>query len=224
MKHGQSDLFRWSAERFRPIVARFLVAQLNTVGRPAARELLLGIEKQICLDASWVFKDAIADCTRDPTLASADRQYFAAMLNGGSIDEALLGNGAAEEETVSTIDALLRQSAVYRSPTAFREMISFMGRFKNYSPYNNVLVRLQNPSCGFFATERDWREKHGRHLIEDARPMLSSRRCIQCCWSTSSTRLTVGRCHKNCLNSPGLKENGRRAGFEMWSRMQSVTA
>jgi hypothetical protein len=35
-----------------------------------------------------------------------------------------------------------------------------------------MLVRVQNPSCAFFATEKDWREKHRRHLVEDARPML----------------------------------------------------
>jgi hypothetical protein len=35
-----------------------------------------------------------------------------------------------------------------------------------------MLVRLQNPSCAFFATEKDWRDKHRRYLVEDARPML----------------------------------------------------
>ncbi|MBV9200409.1 MAG: ImmA/IrrE family metallo-endopeptidase [Alphaproteobacteria bacterium] len=35
-----------------------------------------------------------------------------------------------------------------------------------------MLVRLQNPGCTFFATEKDWREKHRRCLVEDARPML----------------------------------------------------
>jgi hypothetical protein len=172
MSAGQLDLFGQDAERFRAVVACFLVNQLDKAGRPSARELLRTVEEQICLDARWAFKDAVVDCSLDSGLAGADRAYFAAMIEDSSIDEALRGEGAAGEEAVSTVDTLLRQSAIYRSSAAFREMIAFMARFKTYSPYNNMLVRLQNPSCRFFATERDWREKHRRSLAEDARPMV----------------------------------------------------
>jgi hypothetical protein len=168
----RSDLLEQDPTRFRPVVARFIAKHLDGAGRPSARELLRTVEQRICLDARWAFKDAVEDCSRDHALRAADRAYFASMIEAGSIDEALRGEGAAEEETVSTIDTLLRQSAVYRSSAAFREMITFMGRFRNYSPYNNMLVRLQNPSCAFFATEKDWRDKHRRCLAEDARPML----------------------------------------------------
>ena len=47
-----------------------------------------------------------------------------------------------------------------------------MGRFRDYAPYNNMLVRIQNPACGFYATANDWQKRFGRTLIEDARPML----------------------------------------------------
>ena len=51
-------------------------------------------------------------------------------------------------------------------------MVSFMARFRDYAPYNNMLVRMQNPTCSFYATERDWCDRFGRNLKEDARPML----------------------------------------------------
>jgi hypothetical protein len=35
-----------------------------------------------------------------------------------------------------------------------------------------MLVRLQNPTCSFYATERDWYDRFGRNLTEDAHPML----------------------------------------------------
>jgi hypothetical protein len=35
-----------------------------------------------------------------------------------------------------------------------------------------MLVRIQNPSCSFYATETDWVRRFERHLKEDARPML----------------------------------------------------
>jgi hypothetical protein len=47
-----------------------------------------------------------------------------------------------------------------------------MGRFREYAPYNNMLVRLQNPSCSFYARAQDWRDRFSRYLKEDARPML----------------------------------------------------
>lgn len=47
-----------------------------------------------------------------------------------------------------------------------------MGRFRDYAPYNNMLVRIQNPACGFYATANDWQKRFGRTLIEDARPLL----------------------------------------------------
>ena len=51
-------------------------------------------------------------------------------------------------------------------------MMAFMAAFTQYSPYNNMLVRLQNPFCTYFANERDWRRRFGRAVKEDARPML----------------------------------------------------
>jgi hypothetical protein len=35
-----------------------------------------------------------------------------------------------------------------------------------------MLVKLQNPTCSFFATQKDWQKRFGRRLKEDARPML----------------------------------------------------
>ena len=35
-----------------------------------------------------------------------------------------------------------------------------------------MLVRIQNPTCSFYATASDWQKRFGRTLIEDARPML----------------------------------------------------
>jgi hypothetical protein len=35
-----------------------------------------------------------------------------------------------------------------------------------------MLVRMQNPTCSFYATERDWYDRFRRNLKEDARPML----------------------------------------------------
>ena len=52
----------------------------------------------------------------------------------------------------TAVIALLRQSAAYRGSKEFQEMVGFMGSFRDYAPFNNMLVRIQNPSCSFYAT------------------------------------------------------------------------
>ena len=47
-----------------------------------------------------------------------------------------------------------------------------MANFRDYAPFNNMLVRLQDPTCSFFATAADWKRRFDRKLKDDARPML----------------------------------------------------
>jgi hypothetical protein len=98
--------------------------------------------------------------------------YLGSLTESGDLEAALRGAHAPGKEIVSSIDSLLRHSKVYQYSEQFREMVGFMARFRDYAPYNNMLVRTQNPTCSFYATERDWFNRFGRNLKEDARPML----------------------------------------------------
>ncbi len=80
--------------------------------------------------------------------------------------------GSRRKPIASTVDDLLRASAAYRSSAMFQETVTFLAKFREYAPYNNLLVRTQNPSCSYYATEKDWKRRFGRTLREDARPML----------------------------------------------------
>lgn len=120
----------------------------------------------------WAARLVIQELCEDRSLTGAARAYLKSLLESGDLDTALAGLSSRKAEIESTIDTLLRQSKAYRSSQSYQEMLNFMAGFRDYAPYNNMLVKLQNPSCGFFATERDWRERFKRELIEDARPML----------------------------------------------------
>jgi hypothetical protein len=122
--------------------------------------------------ARWVIKPVIEALSEDHSLTFSWREYLSSLLSDDSLENALKGEPSRRREIESSIDTLLRQSSAYKSSTGFREMLQFMARFRDYAPYNNMLVRLQNPSCSFFATEKDWRERFDRSLKEDARPML----------------------------------------------------
>ncbi|MHB8957808.1 MAG: ImmA/IrrE family metallo-endopeptidase [Pirellulaceae bacterium] len=121
-------------------------------------------------DASTI---PIANClAEDSGLTRSIREYLRSLTVGGNLAKALRGEEAPDREAISSIDFLLNQSKRYGSSQAFQEMIDFVGRFRDYAPYNNMLVRLQNPSCSFYGTAKDWRTRFNREIKEDARPML----------------------------------------------------
>jgi hypothetical protein len=94
------------------------------------------------------------------------------MLQSDDWRHASRGAAQPGRDIVSTIDGLFQASTVYRYSAAFREMVTFMANFREYAPFNNMLVRLQNPTCSFFATEQDWVKRFQRRLKQDARPMV----------------------------------------------------
>lgn len=96
------------------------------------------------------------------------------MLEDRSLDRAIAGKDKSQDrrEVNIGIDRLVENSLKHRSSKDFQEMIGFMGKFREYAPYNNMLVRGQNPSCSFYATASDWQKRFKRSIKEDTRPML----------------------------------------------------
>ena len=153
-------------------VQAVILQLLSTPVQPSARELLASVEEQLGVKARWDVLAAVELLANAPRVPRVARNYLQSLLATSDLQSALRGEGAPEPEAVSSIDSLLQQGRTYRESAAFRDMIDFMGRFRDYAPYNNMLVRLQNPACSFFATEKHWRQKFDATLKEDARPML----------------------------------------------------
>jgi hypothetical protein len=142
--------------------------------QPSAWELLDALERKLGLKSRWAVGDAMRQLISDTTLTWAQRQYLTSLVESDDWTKATRGEAGDRpaRDVESTVDALMRESAAYRNSGAFQEMVGFMADFRDYAPFNNMLVKLQNPSCSFFATQRDWERRFGRHLKEDARPML----------------------------------------------------
>jgi hypothetical protein len=153
-------------------VREVLVAVLSRHEQPSAWDLTNMIERELGWKSRGFLKEAVNELRSVPVSKKAWRGYLESLMESGDLDAALKGTGAPKKEIVSSIDSLLRHSKVYRYSEQFREMVNFMARFRDYAPYNNMLVRMQNPTCSFYATERDWHERFSRKLKEDARPML----------------------------------------------------
>jgi len=140
--------------------------------QPSAIELLQSIEKEFGWAARWEFETALREIYADKKRPQATRNYVYGLLESGDVAEALRGGTFPDKETITGIDTLFHASKAYRHSSAFKEMMTFIARFRDYAPYNNMLVKIQNPSCGFYAREKDWRVRFKRRLKEDARPML----------------------------------------------------
>lgn len=140
--------------------------------QPSAWELLASTEERVGSTARLHLRSVLDALSKDSTLTGICRAYCRTLLASKDLTDALQGTPRPGGEIHSTIDSLIARSRIYRDSSAFAEMVSFMGKFKNYAPYNNMLVRLQNPSCGFYATEVDWMVNFKRVLKDDAHPML----------------------------------------------------
>jgi len=146
---------------------------LSQHAQPSAWELLQYLDQNVGPKARWVVNDAIRKLIGESKLTtSASRSFLLDPLESEDFSEALCGRVQPGREIKSSIEELLSQSKIYQSSASFQEMISFMANFRDYAPFNNMLVRIQNPNCSFYATQKDWEKRFNRKLKEDPHPML----------------------------------------------------
>lgn len=172
---GTGSLFALTAAeetRLKDQVRNAVLAILHSGRMPSAAELVSELEHAHGTKARTVVPDVVEELAESRNLTRTHREYFGKMLSSGALVRALSEGAPSLEETRSSLDELIARSRAYRQSKPFQELVSFMGRFKKYAPYNNMLVRIQNPGCTFYATQKTWAKEHGKRLKEDARPML----------------------------------------------------
>ena len=168
----QQQLPLFSPEPLVSAVKSIICKRLGTRAQPSAWELLADVDQCGDLSARWAVMEAIQQLLKESGLTIAARAYLRDLAQSEDLREALRGVTRPGQQIESSIDTLIRQSKAYRHSNAFQEMITFMANFRDYAPFNNMLVRLQNPSCSYFATERDWKRRFNRDLKEDPQPMI----------------------------------------------------
>lgn len=175
MKTGQLSLpltVPNAAEVTAAIKTHVIETVLRLRRQPSARELVAELDERIGVVARWDLVSVLESLSRSNEITQAERNYLKSLLHGERMARALRGEPLPGEDATSTIDAVLAESAAYRTTRAYREMVDFVSRFRDYAPYNLMLIRIQNPSCTYFATASDWHHRFQRKVQEDARPML----------------------------------------------------
>ena len=162
------------------LVKATIVEAIDRPKQPSEWELVQLVEERCGVKARWLIRQALEELTgRGPAGAvppAADdpahsRVHHALLDSEDSIlrcaERPRLERPSSPQSTLSSLGARR-----YRGSKAFSEMLDFMANFRDYAPFNNMLVRLQDPTCSFFATAADWKRRFDRQLKDDARPML----------------------------------------------------
>lgn len=74
--------------------------------------------------------------------------------------------------TRHALDELIANARSYRSSTSYKELMTFVRRFRFYAPYNAMLVYIQMPGARFVAPAYRWIKDYGRTVKPDARPLV----------------------------------------------------
>jgi hypothetical protein len=76
------------------------------------------------------------------------------------------------EATKRALDELFQNARQYRSSKTYLELMSFIARFRFYSPYNAMLIHIQMSGARFVAPGNRWAKRYGRQVKTDARPLV----------------------------------------------------
>ena len=135
-------------------------------------ELIRGLEEHLGWPARHILPGVLAALRAQKDLPAADRKFLNYTLSGGAVKEALAGEAGPNAEHQSSLDELFARSRQYRRTRKFGEAVDFISKFRDYSPFNNMLVFLQNPLATYFATASHWHKAFGRTIKDEARGLV----------------------------------------------------
>jgi hypothetical protein len=174
VQDGQGDLFSVGCEEETLVDQGLaLVREIVAGGRqPTAPELLESLQHKLGWRVRHVFCQISSGLRGAASVNGLSRSYAQTVLSEDEVEESLSGGARPDPALKSTIDDLVRSSALYRTSEAFTEAVEFCAKFRDYAPFNNMLVRLQRPGCCFYATAKDWDQRFSRMVKEDAIPIV----------------------------------------------------
>ncbi|HEY3914484.1 MAG TPA: hypothetical protein VGN61_08365 [Verrucomicrobiae bacterium] len=138
----------------------------------SAAELVRAIQEDVGWPARLVLPSILDELRGNRQLPDAGRKYLRYTLSGGEVTQALAEGAKPDHEHQSSLDELFGRSRRFRHSRKFTEAVAFVSKFREYSPFNNMLAYLQNPLATYFATARHWHKAFGRSVKEDARGMI----------------------------------------------------
>ena len=89
-----------------------------------------------------------------------------------STQASLFDENLPAKETINTLDELFSNADAYRHSRAYFDLLKFISKFTQYSPFNGFLLYMQNPKVTFVATATKWKKRFYRGIKPGARPLV----------------------------------------------------
>jgi hypothetical protein len=83
----------------------------------------------------------------------------------------LLDDDSKAAETMRALDELFLLARQFSSRKEYRELLEFISRFRAYSPFNGMLIRVQMQGAVYVAAPSRWAREYGRSIRPGARPI-----------------------------------------------------
>lgn len=153
------------------LVASFLFIHLNFgSSSPLIEQFVDFLTKEFGYGIRlYIFDIAEILCAKDDIVGEYARNY----LTVDALQDELRGKDEKQKTTdESTLDELFARTLELRSTDKFKEVIEFVAKLREYSPFNNMLVKLQRPNAHYYATASHWKKKFKRDVKLDAIPIV----------------------------------------------------
>lgn len=75
-------------------------------------------------------------------------------------------------ENLIVLDELFANASAYHRSREFFELLQFISKFHQYTPYNAFLLHVQNPKVTFVATPSQWCKRFHRQVKPGSKPLL----------------------------------------------------
>lgn len=77
-----------------------------------------------------------------------------------------------EKLNKNAMDQLFSLTIQYRSSQAYLDLLTFISKFKFYSPFNAFLIHTQKRGTAYVATPQRWLNDYGRSIKSEAQPIV----------------------------------------------------
>lgn len=152
--------------------ARSFVLRWIQTRHGSAADLLVDIERDLGWPARLMVGTVIESLRNDSTIGNEDHKFIVHTLNAQALAHAMSRQSDGVTEHQSALDDLFARTAKFRRSKKFAESVEFIAKFRDYSPFNNTLIYLQNPFATYVATASQWFKNFRRNIKEDARPII----------------------------------------------------
>lgn len=87
-------------------------------------------------------------------------------------DESFPSEAWNQDVARRSLDELFSLTRQYKSGKAYLELLTFVARFRSYSPFNAMLLHIQMPGARFVAPPRRWLRDYHRQIKAGARTLI----------------------------------------------------